>query len=133
MRSRFSVQATAFAVMAFVLLAGSHASAAQMSGAQIRSEIAGQRIYLKTPFGGEFPLNYRMSGRVDGDGEKLGLGRMMAPRDSGRWWVAGDRLCQQWEKWYKGRPFCFTLEKAGRDRLRWKRDDGMSGVARIAR
>lgn len=109
------------------------ASGNPMSGAEIKRELTGQRIYLKTPLGGEFPLNYRRSGQVDGDGEKLGLGRLMAPKDKGRWWVSGNKLCQQWETWYNGRQFCFTLEKTAVGQFRWKRDDGLSGRARIAR
>ncbi len=38
-----------------------------------------------TPFGGEFPLNYRRNGKVDGNGEALGLGRWVKPEDTGRW------------------------------------------------
>ncbi|BBE71256.1 hypothetical protein OHA_1_00827 [Pleomorphomonas sp. SM30] len=68
------------------LLAGTATAAAEtapMKDAEIRAAVSGRRIYLQTPLGGEFPLNYRKNGRVDGDGEKLGLGRLMAPRTPG--------------------------------------------------
>jgi hypothetical protein len=107
------------------------ASAQPLGGPQIEQAIGGKRVYLATPFGGEFPLNYRAGGVVDGDGEALGLGKAMAPRDKGRWWIDGDRLCQRWQEWYDGKPFCFTLQKTGPRTLRWRRDDGLEGRARI--
>jgi hypothetical protein len=106
-------------------------AATTLRGAQIERTIVGKRIYLATPFGGEFPMNYRAGGVVDGDGEALGLGRMVAPKDTGRWWIDGDRLCQQWREWYDGKAFCFTLQQTGPTSLLWLRDDGMKGSARI--
>lgn len=106
--------------------------AGDLSGAEIRNLIAGKRVYLATPFGGEFPLHYKADGSVDGSGEAIGLGRFMRPTDAGRWWIAGDRLCQKWISWYDGRQFCFTLRDRKDDRLSWTRDDGLSGRARVA-
>jgi hypothetical protein len=102
-----------------------------LDGKSVRETVAGRRIYLAVPFGGELPLYYRRDGRVDGTGEAAGLGRFLKPSDSGRWWVDGNRLCQQWQSWYEGKTFCFTLAPAGPDRLAWFRDDGEKGVARI--
>ncbi len=107
------------------------AEAGQMSGTEIKDTISGKRIYLATPFGGEFPLYYKTNGQVDGSGEAVGLGRYMSPTDSGRWWVSGNQLCQQWQEWYDGEQFCFTLVAMDNDRLRWIRNDGLSGRARI--
>ena len=97
----------------------------------IQSMIIGKRIYLATPMGGEFPLNYRKNGVVDGSGEALGLGRFVKPEDTGKWWIKGDRLCQQFQTWYKGAPMCFELYKTGSKTLRWVRDNGQVGTARI--
>jgi hypothetical protein len=117
-------------------LAVQHASAEggnRMAKADIMRDIAGNRIYLKVPFGGEFPLYYDPSGKVDGTGEALGLGRFMAPEDSGRWWVDSDRLCQQWQEWYDGKTHCFELVRTSETSLYWRRDDGLDGEARIGR
>lgn len=121
-----------------LLLAGLTAAASPaiaetgpMSGKEIRQAVTGNRIYLQTPFGGEFPLFYRTDGVVDGSGKALGLGRFMAPTDSGKWWIKGDRLCQQWSEWYEGRQQCFELRRTGEASLYWKRDDGLEGEARI--
>ncbi|MFD1745413.1 hypothetical protein ACFSE1_08080 [Rhizobium helianthi] len=101
------------------------------SASEIQKMIIGKRVYLATPLGGEFPLNYRKSGVVDGSGEAIGLGRFAKPNDSGKWWINGDRLCQQFKTWYKGAPMCFELYKTGSNTLRWIRDNGQKGTARI--
>lgn len=98
---------------------------------EIKQSIIGKRIYLAVPFGGEFPLNYRMDGRVDGTGEALGLGRFAKPNDTGRWWIDSDRLCQKFTSWYKGEPMCFELERIDDRRLKWTRNNGQTGTARI--
>lgn len=113
------------------LFAAQAAHAAAFSASDIRSDIIGRTIYLATPFGGEFPLNYRQGGQVDGDGEALGLGRWVQPNDTGRWWIDGNRLCQQFQNWYDGTPMCFTLTRTGDRTLNWLRDNGKSGSARI--
>ena len=107
------------------------AHASSFSASEIRADIIGHTVYLATPFGGEFPLNYRSSGRVDGDGEALGLGRWVQPNDEGRWWIDGNRLCQQFENWYEGTPMCFQLTRTGENTLNWVRDNGETGRARI--
>lgn len=120
------------AAFAIVLPATTLAAAAEpLAGDEIRSMVNGKRVYLATPFGGEFPLHYKTNGQVTGDGTALGLGKYFAPRETGRWFVDGNRLCQQFPTWYKGKVSCFTLQKTGEASLRWKRDDGYSGRARI--
>lgn len=104
-----------------------------LAGEDLKRTISGKEVYLATPFGGEFPLNYRADGVVDGSGKAIGLGKFMQPTDSGRWWVEGEKLCQKWKSWYDGKPFCFTVQNAGENRISWVRDDGLKGVARIER
>lgn len=124
-------RALAFAIVVSAMTVSLPALASQMTGEDIRRDIAGRNVYLATPFGGEFPLNYRPGGRVDGDGEALGLGRWLAPRDTGRWWIDGDRLCQRFQRWYDGATSCFRLTRIGPNALRWVRDNGQTGTARI--
>ena len=121
----------ATAALAALLLMSGGADAEQLQGEEITETIQGKRVYLAVPLGGEFPLVYRDDGQVEGSGEGVGLGRYMQPTDSGRWWVQNDMLCQQWEEWYDGRRFCFSLVKDSPDTLRWTRDDGYSGTARV--
>lgn len=120
----------ALIAMATVLSAGA-AQARELASDDIRNKIVGKRIYLAAPLGGEFPLFYRQDGRVDGTGEAVGLGRLARPSDSGRWWIAGNRLCQQWQSWYDGKRMCFQLIHLGGDRIRWNQDNGDTGLARI--
>ncbi len=117
--------------LALALLAALPAAARELGADDIRERIAGKRIYLAVPLGGEFPLYYRRDGRVDGSGESVGLGRFFKPTDSGRWWIDGNRLCQRWQTWYDGRPMCFQLISLGQNRLRWNQDNGDTGMARI--
>lgn len=120
------------ALIAGIAVAATPALAsAQLSEREIRNTVAGKRIYLKVPLGGEFPLYYQTNGSVSGSGDAVGLGRFMQPKDQGRWWVRGDRLCQKWQSWYDGKQFCFTLSRGDGNTLYWRRDDGVTGRARI--
>ena len=116
-----------------VVLSAEPSLAQELAGDALSETIAGRTVYLATPFGGEFPLNYRKNGVVDGSGDAVGLGRFMQPKDSGRWWVDGPKLCQKWKSWYDGKAFCFTVTSLGGDKIAWVRDDGLKGAARIAR
>ncbi|CZT34278.1 hypothetical protein [Rhizobium sp. 9140] len=118
--------------ISLLLASGSTAAfAAGMTEADIRDKIIGRTIYLEAPMGGEFPLNYRTSGVVDGDGKALGIGKLIQPSDTGKWWIADDKLCQQFNTWYKGAKMCFDLTATGADKVKWVRDNGESGMARI--
>ncbi len=126
-----AVLAVTFALSAFVPAVSASAADEALAGAALKSFVSGKRIYLAVPLGGEIPLTYRRNGQVDGTGEAAGLGKYMTPKDKGRWWVSGNRLCQKWQEWYDGRTFCFTVTKISDSRIRWVRDDGKSGVARV--
>ena len=49
-----------------------------------------------------------------------------------RWFMRGDNLCQQFPTWYSGQRLCFSVQDLGNRRIRWKRDNGETGVARIS-
>jgi hypothetical protein len=128
---RFAYSAALSAALAAcVALTPVQASASQLSGTEIKEVIGGKTVMLKTRWGG-FPLRYANGGRVTGDGSALGLARFFAPKETGRWWVAGDQLCQQFPTWYDGRQFCFTLTRTGDTSLKWVREDGYSGTATV--
>ena len=128
-KSCFAASATGVAVAAVVFsMASTAAMASNLSGDEINRLISGKKIVLQTTFGA-FPLRYNASKRVTGDGTALGLARFFAPKETGRWWVKSDRLCQQFPTWYRGQTLCFSLQKARANKLRWRRDDGYSGTA----
>ncbi|WP_438750099.1 hypothetical protein [Pararhizobium sp. O133] len=107
------------------------AEANHLKEADIRNQIIGRTIYLAAPMGGEFPLNYHTSGVVDGSGKALGLGKFIQPTDRGHWWIQSNKLCQQFEVWYDGSKMCFDLTDAGENKVKWVRDNGETGIARI--
>lgn len=109
----------------------SAAGAQNLSGNEIKQLVSGQRIYLSTPFGVELPLVYQTNGAVVGNISGISVARMLTPRETGKWWVQGNVLCQKWPTWYSGRQFCFALRRIGPGQFSWLRDDGKSGTARI--
>ena len=115
----------------FAVTTGVGSARADLPGEEIKKLVNGKRVFLSVPLGGEFPLRYNTNGVVAGSGDGVGLGRFMQPSDAGRWWVADNKLCQQWKSWYDGKTFCFTITKTGPNTIAWKRDDGYAGTARI--
>ncbi|MBO3761788.1 hypothetical protein [Ciceribacter sp. L1K22] len=108
------------------------AVASELSGGEVKELIAGKTVRLDTPLGIKLPLRYRTDGAVAGDISGFSMASMFAPKEEGRWWVDGQRLCQQWPTWYKGRTFCFTIKKLDGNRISWQRDDGATGTAVIS-
>jgi hypothetical protein len=121
------------AVMLYALgQTGAAAGENMLGGHQIKSLIAGKTVFLSTGYGFNMPLHYGGDGNVTGDGSGTVLGRYFAPKETGKWWVENNQLCQQWPSWYEGRTFCFTVHKTGSQTIYWQRDDGYSGTARIS-
>jgi len=105
--------------------------AADMTAQEISKKITNSRILLETSFGIEFPLFYSANGTVTGDGTGTALGNYVAPKETGKWWLKDNKLCQQFPTWNKRKVTCFRLEDVGGNNLIWKRDDGKSGRAKI--
>ena len=121
---------TGLAVAIAISLTATPAAASQLSGAEIEQTIGGKQVMLRTFWGG-FPLRYGSGGAVTGDGTALGLAKYFSPKETGKWWISGNKLCQQFPTWYKGRQFCFTLTRQNETTLKWVREDGYSGTAKI--
>lgn len=119
-----------FALASLVVGLPGSASAKTLNGAEIRSLITNRTVALQTPLGA-MPLKYDASGVVNGDVSGISAARLLAPRESGKWWIAGDAMCQQWPSWYDGKRFCFSIEKLEGDKIRWRRDDGEVGLATV--
>lgn len=107
------------------------ANAKVLNNAEINTLVSGKVIFLKIPFGGEFPLRYSTDGTVKGDGSGVGLGKYLAPKDEGRWWVVNNQLCQKWQEWYKGKKTCFLISNLDGKKFRWLRNDGKKGSGRV--
>lgn len=123
---------------AFVIVAGLSFSAtaalaesATLAGDELRQAISGKTVYLNIS-GFELPIRYAANGRMSG---KMGamaasFSRGDGAQDRGKWWVAGDQLCQQWTSWMDGKSYCYRLTRKGAT-VQWVRNDGRSGTARI--
>ncbi|MEZ5829221.1 MAG: hypothetical protein R3D30_02060 [Hyphomicrobiales bacterium] len=102
-----------------------------LAGDELRAAISGKTVYLNVS-GFELPIRYAANGRMTG---KMGtvaasFSRGDGSSDSGKWWVENDQLCQKWTSWMDGKQYCYKLTQQGAS-VRWVRNDGRSGTARI--
>jgi hypothetical protein len=111
--------------------AASLAESTQLAGDELRQAISGRTVYLNIS-GFELPIRYAANGRMSGKMSAVAasFSRGDGARDSGKWWVAGDQLCQQWTSWMDGKAYCYRLTRDGTT-VRWVRNDGHSGTARL--
>jgi hypothetical protein len=103
----------------------------KLAGDDLRQAISGKTVYLNIS-GFELPIRYASNGRMTG---KMGtvaasFSRGDGASDSGKWWVVDDQLCQKWTSWMDGKQYCYKLTRQGAS-VRWSRNDGRSGTARI--
>lgn len=107
------------------------ADPAQLAGDELRQAISGKTVYLNIS-GFELPISYAANGRMSGRMSTVAasFSRGDGAQDRGKWWVAGDQLCQQWTSWMDGKTYCYRLTRDG-STVRWVRNDGRSGTARI--
>ena len=123
---------------AFVVAAGlslpataTLAEPATLAGDELRQAISGKTVYLNIS-GFELPIRYAANGRMSGKMSAMAasFSRGDGAQDRGKWWVAGDQLCQQWTSWMDGKSYCYRLTRNGA-KVQWVRNDGRSGTARI--
>ena len=123
----------AWVVAAGLALPGtaSVAEPAQLAGDELRQAVSGKTVYLNIS-GFELPISYAANGRMSGKMSTVAasFSRGDGAQDRGKWWVAGDQLCQQWTSWMDGKAYCYRLTRDG-STVRWVRNDGRSGTARI--
>ena len=107
------------------------AEPAQLAGDELRRAISGKIVYLNIS-GFELPINYAANGRMAGKMSTVAasFSRGDGAQDRGKWWVANDQLCQQWTSWMDGKAYCYRLTRDGAT-VRWVRNDGRSGTARL--
>ncbi|MDX2306750.1 MAG: hypothetical protein NW216_00765 [Hyphomicrobium sp.] len=106
------------------------ASAETLSADDLQKTFAGKTIGLSTPFG-SLPISYSSGGTMVARSRAMQIysGHY---EDRGTWRIAGNRFCQRWNIWYKGKEQCFTVRRAG-STLKWTSNDGMSGTAYASR
>ncbi|MGO9544846.1 MAG: hypothetical protein ACLPPF_08640 [Rhodomicrobium sp.] len=106
------------------------AQAEQLTGENLHKAVAGKTVFIDTPLG-EVPIRYAKNGKLHGRTELALLDGESTAVDHGRWWVAEKKLCIQWQNWMEGRTHCFTMHRLSPTIVRWHRDDGKSGTARL--
>lgn len=119
------------ALLALPTAAAVQAKTAALSGDALRTAIAGKTFYLKIS-GFELPIRYAANGRMTGSmgAVAASFARGDGAKDSGKWWVSGDQLCQKWTSWMDGEQHCYRLTRKG-STVHWVRNDGRSGTGRI--
>lgn len=119
-----------FVIAAMALLAsfGAAGAAEIITAEAVRPTLAGKTIQIATPMG-TVPVNFRPDGSMTGGSQGL-ASYAMATTDRGRWWVSGNKLCQQWQSWFDKATHCFELRRAGQT-IYWS-GGGRSGVATIS-
>jgi hypothetical protein len=105
--------------------------ASSLTEHELREVIIGKTVYLKIS-GFELPIHYKGNGRMTGSMGQVAatFSRGDGSRDSGRWWVEANQLCQRWTTWMEGRTNCYQITRQG-SLITWVRQDGVSGTARI--
>jgi hypothetical protein len=105
--------------------------AAALTDEQLREAIIGKTVYLSIS-GFELPIHYKANGRMTGSMSQVAaaFSRGDGSRDSGRWWIEANQLCQRWTSWMDGQTNCYKITRQG-NVINWVRQDGVSGTVRI--
>ena len=107
------------------------ADSVSLAGDELRQAVTGKTVYLNIS-GFELPIKYAANGRMTGAMSTVAasFSRGDGSSDSGKWWVADDQLCQKWSSWMESKQYCYKLTRNG-NAVRWVRNDGRSGTARL--
>lgn len=100
-----------------------------LSTAEINELVPGATVNIDTPLDVVLPIRFNPDGTVSGTAGKLEF-YLKSQTDKGRWWVADNKLCQKWRRWFDAKVTCLSLERKG-EKFAWVRDDGTKGTASI--
>ena len=100
-----------------------------LQGAAIKAMVPGALVEIDTPAGTTIPVRFGDDGLMAGEAGDL-ASFLGAPKDRGRWWVDGDKLCTKWFRWFDAQPRCITMERDG-TRIFWHEESGEKGTATI--
>ncbi len=99
-----------------------------LDGAALSRAMSGVRLVYNTVYGEPCTLELLPDGELRGVAGHAG-----DDRDSGRWWIEGDRWFRQWQRWAYAEAYGFSVVIEG-DQLRWYDEKGMlADVAVIIR
>lgn len=123
-------RAMATALVSLATAGSAMADSSTLTGTLLHQAVAGKTVSISSPVG-SIPVKYRLNGTMSGSSTALAAVTGSA-RDSGRWWVSGDKLCQRWSAWLDAKTHCVTLRRSGAT-LHWASSDGRTGIASVSR
>jgi hypothetical protein len=110
------------------------AKSGPLAGEELRKTFSGRTFRISTPVG-TFAVSFQPNGTMAGtSGTQLASmdGASDDERDTGKWQVRGDQLCQQWRSWLNGETVCVRISRSG-ETFYWRSADGYSGEAKLVR
>lgn len=119
-------------VAAFALCASAvaaHAESTPVPGRVLNEMVAGSTVVIDAPMGFKLPIRHGDDGTISGEAGGLAF-YLGTSTDTGRWWVADDRLCYKWSKWFKSEARCMRVRRDGA-RIEWEKEDGDKGTGTL--
>ncbi len=98
-----------------------------VSGRVLTQMVPGSTVVIDAPMGFKLPIQHADDGSMTGEAGGLSF-YLGSSTDTGRWWVAGDKLCYKWARWFKSESRCMKIRRDG-TRIEWEKDDGETGTA----
>jgi len=80
------------------------ATGEHLSGAQIEQMLLNGTIQGKNQWGNPYTVTYGEGGEMSGV-----AGKNDEYRDTGKWWIEGDRFCRQYKEWLEGKAACLDV------------------------
>ena len=117
-------------LVAFTVSAAAASKGKPLNSSSAKRVLTGSANLFPTPLGGGFRINYGRGGKLSGSSSVFSVNSSWGSKDRGRWWVRKGQVCQKWNTWYKGKPYCFKLRLDGKT-VYWTRNDGLSGKAKL--
>ena len=105
------------------------AEPAFLTGPAIKAALPGSVLKLDTPLGTVVPITFGGDGYMTGDAGQL-ASMLGSQKDRGRWWVAEDKVCYKWFRWFDAEQHCLAIKREG-PRVFWTQDSGETGTATL--
>jgi hypothetical protein len=119
-------------IILFSCLIGVRVAAAEpvrLDGDALKATVTGSVVEIDTPLGTTVPISFNSDGLMTGEAGEL-ASLLGSPKDRGRWWIADNKLCAKWFRWFEAQPHCTTISLDG-TRIFWQKDDGETGTATL--
>ncbi len=115
--------------VSLVAAASAAADPTPLSGDALNELVAGSSVVIDAPMGFKLPIRHGEDGTLSGEAGSLSF-YLGSPSDTGKWWVAQDRLCYKWSKWFDGERRCMKIRHEGA-RIFWEKEDGETGTGTV--